>query len=514
MSFKFFFCNIFSHNTSFYKEEIPLWATGSVHRTPHRTHIFLSDLPAFVSLLSLRSVVSLLFTCTTRACGSYKLFLWSTCLARIPTKHSPSTHHAPPWCSDSVNFLFDSATIPDTFSTDADWNQIKLLCTPPRGWTVWPSGYTTSHHIPSKELCEEPDRMFSKNCVVWTSTWASKSNQCSLFSTTFFCPSLFFLWRLFWKFCFYSIFSFLLSIFSVKKHSLLLNRLENTISPFCCKKKHSVCALCCWGLCFGFAICCWFYENKTNFGTPFYNKNSSHVPVVFLYVKKEFVFLSLEKLFSPPVLPLLFRMFYWQLSVLWSQWHGHQPRVIRCIKPSHFISLSSHFTFLHGFLFFYFFYDNVFFVVSFWCPSLIPFLSCFLLFWSSLRVSNFFCLPSFWQKIYSCFISSFSICFRSFSFSVSSSFFQLLFFQPKNLSLLLCTCFSLFSCFFFKEKLFSSFLFLPTRLFSFFRCLQCFLVHFFVFFCVFFFWKKFLFWSPFGFFKREIGSPFSQFFYL
>ena len=171
MSFKFFFCNIFSHNTSFYKEEIPLSDGKCAQNTSPHSHFsqWLANLCQFASLCS---VVSSLFTCTTRACGSYKLFLWSTCLARIPTKHSPSTHHVPPWCSDSVNFLFDSATIPDTFSTDADWNQIKLLCTPPRGWTVWPSGYTTSHHIPSKELCEEPDRMFSKNCVVSTSTWA------------------------------------------------------------------------------------------------------------------------------------------------------------------------------------------------------------------------------------------------------------------------------------------------------------------------------------------------------
>ena len=39
-----------------------------------------------------------------------------------------------------------------------------------------------------RERCEEPYRMFSKNCVVWTSTWAQKPDQCHLFSTTFCSP--------------------------------------------------------------------------------------------------------------------------------------------------------------------------------------------------------------------------------------------------------------------------------------------------------------------------------------
>ena len=72
-------------------------------------------------------------------------------LACIPAKHSP-THHVSPWCSDSILFLFDATTILDTFSRDVDWNQTDPLCTPPRGWTDWPSGYRTS-----RQLREEPE---------------------------------------------------------------------------------------------------------------------------------------------------------------------------------------------------------------------------------------------------------------------------------------------------------------------------------------------------------------------
>ena len=170
------------------------------------------------------------------------------------------------------------------------------------------------------------------------------------------------------------------------------------------------------------------------------------------------MFISWKTLLSS-CLTSSFRIFYWQLSVLWSQWHGHRPRVIRCIKPSHFISLSSHIIFskVFSFLFFMtmcfslFLFDVLLFSFFTLFSPLLVISSCFQL----------FCLPSFWQKIYSCFISSFSICFRSFSFSVSSSFFfnfslfthfWIFFFHSKNLSLLLCTCFSLFS-FFFKKKL-------------------------------------------------------------
>ena len=46
----------------------------------------------------------------------------------------------------TVFFLLDSTTILDTFSKDTNWNQIKPLCSPPRGWTFWPVSYTTSRH--------------------------------------------------------------------------------------------------------------------------------------------------------------------------------------------------------------------------------------------------------------------------------------------------------------------------------------------------------------------------------
>ena len=141
--------------------------------TSHLTHIFLSALPVPVSLFVF-AVLSRRFSHAqhVRVAQGTSYFLWSTCLARIPTEHSLSTHHVSPWCSDSVYFLFDSTTIPDTFSTDADWNQIKPLHTPPRGWAVLALWLHDIPPHPFRELCEEPDRMFSKNCVVWTSTWA------------------------------------------------------------------------------------------------------------------------------------------------------------------------------------------------------------------------------------------------------------------------------------------------------------------------------------------------------
>ena len=116
--------------------------------------------------------------------------------------------------SDSVYFLFDSTTIPDTFSTNADWNQIKPLCTPPRGWTVWPSGHTTSHHIPSESFVKNQISCLARIVLCERRLGREPRSMSSLlhnllFSFTF----LFFLWRLFWKFCFYSIFAFLLSIF-------------------------------------------------------------------------------------------------------------------------------------------------------------------------------------------------------------------------------------------------------------------------------------------------------------
>ena len=176
-----------------------------------------------------------------------------------------------------------------------------------------------------------------------------------------------------------------------------------------------------------------------------------------------------------------------------------------------FHSFAISFHFFQGFLFFDFFYDIVFFVFAFWCPSLFLFFSLFL---SSLRVSNCFVFPLFKQKISSCFISSFSICSCSDSFSMSSSFFQLLlfhlfwnlFFSPKTL----VTPFRVLVFLYFLKNMFLCFSFC-SLVCSLFPLLTMFFVTFFRLSSVpsLFFKKKSLFWSPFGFFKKKILSLFS-----
>ena len=123
--------------------------------------------------------------------------------------------------SDSVYFLFDSATITDTFSTDADWNQIKPLCTPLRGWTIWPSGHTTSHHIPSESFVKNQIACLAR--IVLCERRLGRKTPINVVSSPLPSFLLYFLsmWRLFCNFCFYLIFSYLLSIFSTKKRSLL-----------------------------------------------------------------------------------------------------------------------------------------------------------------------------------------------------------------------------------------------------------------------------------------------------
>ena len=103
-----------------------------------------------------------------RTCGSRlskgSSFFYDRLVLRASQQNILSAHVSP-WCSCSVYFLFDSTTILDPFSRDADWKQIKPLCTPPRGWTVWPSGCTTSYH-----------NMQSQRCIssVWTLIWRDK----------------------------------------------------------------------------------------------------------------------------------------------------------------------------------------------------------------------------------------------------------------------------------------------------------------------------------------------------
>ena len=98
-----------------------------------------------------------------------------------------------------------------TPSPQTDRNQIKPLCTPPRGWAVWPSGYTTTHHIPSESfvknqiaclarivLCEhrlgrKPRSMSSlPHCILFSFTFffCDVFSEISAFTQNFpfFCP--------------------------------------------------------------------------------------------------------------------------------------------------------------------------------------------------------------------------------------------------------------------------------------------------------------------------------------
>ena len=358
----------------FHKEEIPLWATEGAHRIPQRTHIFLSALPASVSLLVF-VVLSRRFSHAqhVRVAQGTNFSLWSTCLARIPTKHSLSTHHVSPWCSDSVYFLFDSATIPDTFSTDADWNQIKPSCTPPRGWTVWPSGHTTSHHMPSESFVKNQIACLARIVLRERRLGRKPRSMWSrihylLFSFTFFFCDVFSEISAFTQY-----FHFYCQ-FSVWRNALFfLNKLKNTTSPFGCQKKLSVCALCCWGLCFVVRnLLLNFHQNKLLYSIL--QQKSFHVHCCFVVSKKKTLCLSLETLFSSCFSSSFFSSFIVSCpfcgrsdtdigrgsSVAWS-------RLISFL--CHFISLFPRFSLLR------LFYDNVFFVVSFWCPSLFLFFS-------------------------------------------------------------------------------------------------------------------------------------------
>ena len=140
--------------------------------------------------------------------------------------------------------------------------------------------------------------------------------------------------------------------------------------------------------------------------------------------------------------------------------------------------------------------------------------SFFILFSPLLVISScfqLFCLPSFWQKklflFYLFFFDLLSFflffcqLFFFFNFSLFTHFW-IFCFHSKYLSLLLCTCFSLFPFFFLKKKK-NFFISLFAHSFVlFFRCLHCFSVHFSVFLSVFSFQKKHFF-DLLSFFWRE-----------
>ena len=131
---------------------------GSVY-TEHLTACtFFSVLASPRQFVSLRRL-----TCGSRL-SQGSSFFYDRLVLRTPTKffHPHMSLLGVPALS---TYFFDSTTILDPFSRDADWKQIKPPYTPPRGWTVWPSGCTTSYH-----------NMQSQRWVssVWTLIWRDK----------------------------------------------------------------------------------------------------------------------------------------------------------------------------------------------------------------------------------------------------------------------------------------------------------------------------------------------------
>ena len=268
-----------------------------------------------------------------------------------------------------------------------------------------------------------------------------------------------------------------MSIFSVKKHSILSEQIGEHNISFLLQKKLSFCALCCWGLCFGFAICCWIFKNKTNLCTPSYHKKLFSCSLLY-FSSKERICVYLLKNSSL----LLFNLFFFASFIDSCPFCGRSDTDIGCgssVASSRLISFLFHFISLFPrFLFFTFLWLCVFrcfffdvLLYSFFSPY-------FHLFWSSLRVSNFFVFPLF-DKIFSCFISSFSICSCSDSFSMSSSFshqklvtpFVGLFFS------ILLFCFFFFRIFFLRFSfcplvcsLFSVVYIVFRYMFSYFKC--------------------------------------------
>ena len=186
----------------------------------------------------------------------------------------------------------------------------------------------------------------------------------------------------------------------------------------------------------------WF-QNRTNFHTPFFCGKF----VLFAILLEKPRPSLLKKYFAPPGLRL-FLIFHWQLFVLWSQWHGHRPRVIRCSKPSH----SFCFFLFSCFHWFFFFFSTMFFV--FFCVLCSFFV---IIVFSSLCFVSW---PFSKLFLFQLFFSWSPLALLFFSTSSSSIYFWNSF--CKNLSLLLFSLVPFFEYFFvrlsFLSRLFSFFL--------------------------------------------------------
>ena len=169
---RFFFCNIFSHNISLLQRRNSLVSDGKyTHNTSPHAH-FSQCLASPCQFVTLRSVSSH-FTCTTHACGSrYKLFFMITVSCAHPNKtfsiHTSCLSLVFRLCPLSVRLRHHPGHLRHRRWLESDQPPVHSTKRMD-SLALW------LHDIPPhpfKELCEEPDRMFSKNCVVWTSTWA------------------------------------------------------------------------------------------------------------------------------------------------------------------------------------------------------------------------------------------------------------------------------------------------------------------------------------------------------
>ena len=205
----------------------------------------------------------------------------------------------------------------------------------------------------------------------------------------------------------------------MKKHSLLFEQIgKHNISFLLPPKKHSVCALCCWSLCFGFAICFWNFQKQNQFLQTILQQELFSCSLLSFLKNKQRLCAYLLKnsfllLFLPLFSHLLLTIVRSVVAVTRTSAAGHPLHQFFCHS----------FHFFQSFLFFYFVMLMCFSLYLFDSPLFVISL-CFPL----------FCLPSFFnKKSLLVFFSSFSICSCSFSFSMSSSFFRPLLFHSKKL---------------------------------------------------------------------------------